>query len=82
MICPLCQHEIEIGIERSILKDVAATGLIYFPHIHLHGVPLHALICYINSKLEVRNIGVITSIEISRDSDTFRQVMNKWANPY
>ncbi|UCC19891.1 MAG: hypothetical protein JSV62_01030 [Promethearchaeota archaeon] len=55
---------------------------IYFPHIHLHGNPLHALICYMNSELKIRNMGVIKSIEISRDSETFAQLMKKWTNPY
>ncbi len=80
--CPLCQKEFEIGVELSIIRNMASTHLIYFPHIHIHGNPLHALICYLNSKLEIRNIGVIKSIEISRDSDTFKQIMNKWTNPY
>ncbi|MFW9971414.1 MAG: hypothetical protein ACFFDF_14565 [Candidatus Odinarchaeota archaeon] len=55
---------------------------IYFPHIHLHGEPLHAIICYINSELKMRNMGVIKSIEISRDSATFKELMKKWTNPY
>ena len=80
VICPLCKKKVELGIENDILKQ----GLpnIYFPHIHLHGEPLHSLICYINSELKVRNIGVIKSIEISRDSETFSEIMKKWTNPY
>jgi len=54
----------------------------HLPHIHLHGNPLHALLCYTNSELEILNIGVIKSIEISRDSETFTQIMKKWTNPY
>ncbi|MFX1500796.1 MAG: hypothetical protein ACFFDH_07515 [Promethearchaeota archaeon] len=69
-----------IGIELDI-KDTSKDS-IYFPHIHLHGNPLHALICYFNSKLRLRNVGVIKSIEISRDSETFGQLMKKWTNPY
>ncbi|MCK4687120.1 MAG: hypothetical protein KAT66_03255 [Candidatus Lokiarchaeota archaeon] len=52
------------------------------PHIHVHGDPLHALICYFNTELNIRNVGVIKSIEFSRDSDTFRQMVRKWMNPY
>ncbi|KKM72221.1 hypothetical protein LCGC14_1422720, partial [marine sediment metagenome] len=40
------------------------------------------LICYVNKDLRVRNIGVIKSIEISRNSETFTQLMKKWTNPY
>lgn len=80
IICPLCSEKITIGVEVNITEKGSTT--IYFPHIHLHGDPLHAVICYINKELKVRNIGVIKSIEISRDSATFRELMKKWTNPY
>ncbi|NVM34408.1 MAG: hypothetical protein HWN81_02355 [Candidatus Lokiarchaeota archaeon] len=76
----MCQQSIELGIELNIINH--GDSHIYFPHIHLHGNPIHALICYINSELNVRNVGVIKSIEISRDSETFGQFMKKWTNPY
>ncbi|MFX0105999.1 MAG: hypothetical protein ACFE75_10975 [Candidatus Hodarchaeota archaeon] len=78
--CPVCRLIIFLGVEINILNKLNSN--IYFPHIHLHGDPLHALICYINSELKLRNIGVIKSIEISRDSQTFAQLMKKWTNPY
>ena len=80
IICPQCDEKITIGVEDVILK--AKNEIIHLPHIHLHGNPLHALLCYINSNLEIINIGVIKSIEISRDSETFTQIMKKWTNPY
>lgn len=80
--CPKCDKEIRIGIELEVVNKLNSLKNIYFPHIHLHGEPLHALICYLNSELKVRNIGVIESIEISRDSDTFKQFLEKWMNPY
>lgn len=78
--CPMCKQTIELGIELK-MKDYVKKS-IYFPHIHLHGNPLHSLICYINSELKVRNVGVIKSIEVSRDSATFSEIMKKWTNPY
>jgi hypothetical protein len=80
LTCPLCREKITIGVEVKITQE--GNSDIYFPHIHLHGDPLHAVICYINQELKVRNIGVIKSIEISRDSQTFRELMKKWTNPY
>ncbi|MFX1502766.1 MAG: hypothetical protein ACFFDH_17525 [Promethearchaeota archaeon] len=80
VVCPLCKHTLVIGVEFDITESPNID--IYFPHIHLHGDPLHALICYLNSELKLRNMGVIKSIEISRDSETFRQIMKKWTNPY
>jgi len=80
IICPLCKDRITIGVENFILASKNSD--IHLPHIHLHGNPLHALLCYINSELEIINVGVIKSIEISRDSETFTQIMKKWTNPY
>lgn len=80
IICPMCHEKMIIGVELSITME--GNPNIYFPHIHIHGDPLHALICYINSELKMRNMGVIKSIEISRDSKTFSQLMKKWTNPY
>ncbi|MFX1377901.1 MAG: hypothetical protein ACFFA4_02310 [Promethearchaeota archaeon] len=80
MICPLCNDKIIIGVETQFTNRINTD--IYFPHIHLHGDPLHALICYINSELKIRNLGVVKSIEISRDSHTFGEIMKKWTNPY
>ena len=80
IICPSCKEEIIIGIELNALNKINTN--FYFPHIYLHGNPLHVLICYINRDLKLRNIGIIQSIEISRDSETLKQVMRKWSNPY
>jgi len=78
--CPYCEEPVKIGIELGTLNTINTH--IFFPHIHLHGDPLHALICYISPGLQVRNVSVIKSIEISRDSTTFSQMMKKWTNPY
>lgn len=80
--CPECNKEFEIGIEHSSLHHFQHKMSVYYPHIHLHGSPLHALICYLNPELSIRNISVINSIEISRDSETFKQIINKWTNAF
>ena len=80
LFCPFCNQEITIGIELHVFKNIHSN--INIPHIYLHGNPLHALICYINKKLVIRNIGIIKSIEISRDSETLNQIKRKWSNPY
>ncbi len=80
--CPLCGEKIEVGFEKGILSKVAEDGNYPFPHVHLHGSPLHAMICYVDRHSVVRAVGGIRSIEISRDSKTFQQFMAKWSNPY
>ena len=80
--CPLCKERFEIGVEDSILTTLIERDHFPYPHIHIHGNPVHALLCYIDKNLTIRSTGVIQSIEISRDSDTFAQIMHKWSNPY
>ena len=80
--CPECDKKVKIGVELEALEKQKNFKCIYFPHIHIHGNPLHGLLCYLNSELKVRNIGVIKSIEISRDSETLSQFLGKWMNPY
>ena len=80
VICPECKKEVKLGIEEKELSEI--NKFVSLPHLFLHGDPLHAIICYVNSELKTKNIGVIKSIEISRDSETFTQLLNKWTNPY
>lgn len=82
MKCPECDKKVKIGVELEALEKQKNFKCIYFPHIHIYGNPLHGLLCYLNSELKVRNIGVIKSIEISRDSETLSQFLGKWMNPY
>lgn len=81
-VCPLYKERIEIGMETDILKELSEYEKFPYPHIHLHGNPLHAMLCYIDRNLNIRSIGVIKSIEISRNFDTFKQFLMKWSNPY
>lgn len=80
--CPKCNKEVKIGVELKVFKNLNSLNNVYFPHIHLHGNPLHALLCYVNSEIKLRNIGIIESIEISRDSNTLKQLLEKWTNPF
>ena len=80
--CPFCKKEIEIGIKISVLKTLSPNQFLHCPHINIHGNPLHALICYFNTELYIRNVGVIKSIEFSRDSETFKEMLKNWTNPY
>ena len=81
-VCPYCKRKIVIGVEFNILKEVMEDDKFPYAHLYLHGNPLHGLLCYIDAHATVRSTVVIKSIEISRDSDTFSQVMKKWANPF
>ena len=80
--CPLCKEKIEIGIEVETLERLIEKEHFPYAHIHLHGHPLHAMLCYIDKNLTIRSVGGINSIEISRDSETFGQIIKKWSNPY
>ena len=76
--CPVCAKRIKFGVERTILEN---TDKYPFTHIVLHGNPVHALIAYIDANMTVRGIEASQSVEISRDGDTFGQILRNWSNP-
>lgn len=80
--CPFCGKKFKIGLEYNILEVFKKDKLALYPHVHLHGNPLHGMVCYIDWQYNIRSIEVIKSIEISRDSETFGEIMSKWSNPY
>lgn len=80
IICPFCKEEVTLKIQMMVLKNFISS--FYSPHIHLHGNPLHALVCYINKDLQVKNLGIIRNIEMSKDSETLTQLIQKWSNPH
>jgi hypothetical protein len=77
--CPVCHQAIRFGVERSILDNATK-----FPisHIILHGVPLHALIVYIDANFMVRGEEGCESIEVLQKSETLGQLIKKWSNPF
>ena len=81
-LCPICNKKFIVGIEYDVKNKLQHEGKFPYPHIHLHGNPLHAMLCYVDSELKIRGITGIESIEITRDSDTLSQIMKKWSNPY
>ena len=80
--CPLCKEKFELGIEWDTLQKLHDDKFFPYPHIHLHGDPIHAMLVYIDKDMCIRGISKIKSIEISRDSVTFQQIMKKWSNPF
>ena len=78
-VCPTCKRKIKIGIEQSYKNSI---NRFPYPHIVLHGNPLHALIVYLDSDFKVRGFEHAESIEIERNSETFNQLLKKWSNPF
>ncbi|QEE16317.1 hypothetical protein DSAG12_02147 [Promethearchaeum syntrophicum] len=77
--CPICKQEISFGVEHGFLEKVERYP---YPHVILHGDPLHALIVYIDADFLIRGADTARSIEIHRNSNTFSQIIKKWSNPY
>lgn len=77
--CPVCQEEIQFGVELGFLENVERYP---YPHVILHGNPLHVLVVYIDADFRIRGIETAQSIEIQRNSETFSQIVKKWSNPY
>ena len=80
--CPICKKRVEIGVEKSVLKQLEEEEVFPYPHLHIHGDPLHAALFYIDRDLKVRSCSTIKSIEFSRDLGTFQELLKKWSNPY
>ncbi|MEJ2250903.1 MAG: hypothetical protein P8Y70_18185 [Candidatus Lokiarchaeota archaeon] len=80
--CPICGEAFRISIEREEYLNLIDEACYPYPHLHLHGNPLHAMICYIDSHLTVRSIECVKSVEIFRNSMTFTEIAKKWANPF
>jgi hypothetical protein len=78
-LCPICKEKIPYGVEHHILKSVTKYP---FPHIIIHGNPLHVLIVYLDANFKVRGTEGCESIEIAKNSEVFSQLLRKWSNPF
>ncbi|MHA1519982.1 MAG: hypothetical protein ACTSRK_07335 [Promethearchaeota archaeon] len=76
---PICGEMLRFGIEPEIIEKAEFYP---FPHIILHGSPLHAIIAYVDAELKVRAIESSPSIEILREGATFNSLLQKWSNPF
>jgi hypothetical protein len=80
--CPICNEKVRIGIEKSTLESLLQEEVFPYPHLHIHGNPLHGVLFYVDKDLRVRSCSAIKSLEFSRDSLTFQELLKKWSNPY
>ncbi|MFX0069631.1 MAG: hypothetical protein ACFFAO_00860 [Candidatus Hermodarchaeota archaeon] len=74
--CPICNQKFKIQIDDDKLDNFLnkndESNLSLFSHIHLHGNPIHAIICYIDKDLRVRNVYSIKSIELLRNDSNIK----------
>ncbi len=77
--CPVCNKQIQFGVELGFLRKIKRYP---YPHVILHGNPIHVLIAYIDADFKIRGIETAESIEIQRNSETFSQIIKKWSNPF
>ncbi|GAB4327277.1 MAG: hypothetical protein Kow0069_34090 [Promethearchaeota archaeon] len=77
--CPACGEILHPGVEIDVLKSVCRFP---YPHVLLHGSPLHAMVAYIDAQGNVRGVEASHSVEVSRDGRTFSQLVTKWSNPF
>lgn len=62
--CPLCKKNFTISVKSGLLKQIKKEMRFPYAHLHVHGNPLHAMLCYIDNDLRVRSIKIIKSIDI------------------
>lgn len=77
--CPICQKRLEIAIDPA---HIAKQTHFPYPHIYLHGDPLHAIVLYIDAHHQVRGYDCVQSIQFDRTSETFSQILQHWSNPF
>ncbi len=75
--CPICLEKIEILVDQNHLSGIEHFP---FPHLFIHGDPLHAIILYIDSNLHVRGYECVESLQFDRTSKTFSQIVRHWSN--
>ncbi|MFX0032547.1 MAG: hypothetical protein ACFE8E_07105 [Candidatus Hodarchaeota archaeon] len=78
--CKHCSLLIEIELDSKVLKQFEKKDQFIIPHLHIHGSPLHGVLCHFDLNGDIRNIEVIKSISISRESNTLQQILDKWSN--
>jgi hypothetical protein len=64
--CPACNETINISVNSKLLSKIEKENKFPYTHLHIHGEPLHAMLCYIDSDLRVRSIKIIESLEIQK----------------
>jgi len=74
--CPTCHKKIEIDIDFGMMEKLMENKTGIYPHLILHGNPLHGMICYIDTQMTVRSVCAIESIEISKDPETLNNLKN------
>ena len=77
--CPICQAKISFKIEQKFFENASHYP---FPHVFLHGNPIHALIAYVDKDHKVRGFESVKSVQLHRDSTTFTQLLQKWSDPF
>ncbi|MHA1734011.1 MAG: hypothetical protein ACTSU5_18880 [Promethearchaeota archaeon] len=77
--CPVCGEAFSLGVEAGFLATVDRFP---FPHVLLHGSPLHALVAYVDQNGDVRGVESTRSVEVLGDGPTFQELLAKWSNPF
>jgi hypothetical protein len=77
--CPICHEHISFSVEQRYFENA---NHFPFPHVHLHGNPMHAIIVYIDKNHQVRGFESVNSVQVHRDSTTFNQLLQKWSDPF
>ncbi|MFX1276689.1 MAG: hypothetical protein ACFFBP_09645 [Promethearchaeota archaeon] len=80
--CPICHKKIEVDIDLFMMEKILENKSGVYPHLVLHGNPLHGMIIYIDKHMNIRSVSSIESMEISKDSETCQQLLEKCPEPY
>ena len=74
--CPVCGHAIEVTIKEKQLQEIKKSSKVLHPFVHVHGLPLHVILVYLDRNFKVRNVFGIKNVEVSFFMDPARATKN------
>ncbi|MHA1682421.1 MAG: hypothetical protein ACTSUE_15900 [Promethearchaeota archaeon] len=73
--CSVCGQEFKVHVTSMMLDEAPSYP---FPHVILHGSPIHAHVVYIDKQGRVRGGMSSTSLQIDKTSSTFQELVKWW----
>ncbi len=77
--CPICGESLSVAVELSTIQK--ATHFPY-PHVLIHGNPLHALIVYLDADFQARDEQGCEAVNLNLIAPSFNECLLKWSNPF
>ncbi len=78
-LCPICGEKVLVAVE---LSTIAKTVHFPYPHIVIHGSPLHAVIIYLDADFQAHDEQGCENVNLNLVASSFSECLMKWSNPF